>query len=62
VLLRKFEVDLLAIEQEMKEEVDVLKEQLELYKVNLQVLTSAKGSSQTVIEHTVTESSTMSKT
>jgi len=61
-LLRKFEVDLLAIEQEMKEEVDVLKEQLELYKVNLQVLTSAKGSSQTVIEHTVTESSTMSKT
>lgn len=62
MLLRKFEVDLLAIEQEMKEEVDVLKEQLELYKVNLQVLTSAKGSSQTVIEHTVTESSTMSKT
>lgn len=61
-MLRKFEVDLLAIEQEMKEEVDVLKEQLELYKVNLQVLTSAKGSSQTVIEHTVTESSTMSKT
>jgi hypothetical protein len=47
VLSKKFEEDLRAIEHEMKDEMDVLREELERYKV----------SSQTAIEHTVTESS-----